>query len=105
MSKSSFTQYCEDIVLPAYVILKPGGYNTIPESYEALQLFDLDNIFTTVYAEQIRALECSIRARECRSLYKLKHNNLVNYLETELNNHNRYFPENKIDNPLRVDHD
>lgn len=100
MPKSSFTQYCEDVVLPAYLVLKPGGDNKRAEAYEALQLFDTDNIYTTVYADQIRALEASIKTKEPRQLYKNRRILLVSSLETELNNHNRYFPENKLDNPL-----
>lgn len=100
MSKSNFTMYCEDIVLPAYLVLKPGGDGNRTEAYEALQTFDVDNVFTTVYAEQVRALEMSIRVMEKPVMYKARRIALVDQLETELNNHNRYFPENKIDNPL-----
>ena len=108
---NSFTKYCQDVCLPAYLKLKPLMYAlnhkaTRAPVMEVCDSFELDadmslaNIFTMAYADKIKAAEQCIRINSNNADYTYAVKQLFSAICDELNKHNHWFPDVRIDNPI-----
>ena len=70
------------------------------ESFELDADMSLANIFTMAYADKIKNVEQCIRLNSTNDRYGYAVNRLFDAICDEINKHNSWFPENRIDNPL-----